>query len=80
MKKNVPDPPAVLCISPGLTHEEAVRHASDYITKAFAAVEKLPVQAEQPDQENLKETVLYLKIGKAFLTVALAASTITVPV
>ena len=35
MKKHVPDPPPVLCINPGVTHDEAVRNAADFLKKAL---------------------------------------------
>lgn len=37
MKKLVPDPPPILCIKPGLTHDAAIRNATKHLDKAFTA-------------------------------------------
>jgi len=79
MKKLVPDPP-VLCIAPGLSHDEAIRKAEEHLSKALGTITYLPVPASLKHQGMLSGVVLDMQICRALLTVALAKSTVAVPV
>jgi len=79
MKKLVPDPP-VLCVGPGLSHEEAIRKAEDHLKKAIASVCYLPCPPSLKHQEMLSGALLDMKISRALLTVALSRSVLPVPV
>jgi len=79
MKKLVPDPP-VLCVGPGLSHEEAIRRAEEHLKKAITNICYLPCHASLEHQGMLSGAMLDLKISRALLTVALAKSPVTVPV
>ncbi|MEE1920506.1 hypothetical protein V0R50_08645 [Pseudomonas sp. 148P] len=80
MKKLVPDPPATLCISPDLSHEEAIRRAEEYLKKALHLAGSLPDPIEERYQIMQSDALLDLRIAKAFLSVALSPSTEAVPV
>ncbi|MDR0278937.1 MAG: hypothetical protein LBJ37_13740 [Paucimonas sp.] len=74
MKKLVPDPPYAY-ITPGVSHEEAILKAEEFVMKAIAAASGLPEPAKKRHQEMLGESLLYMRIAKAFLVVASAKST-----
>jgi len=80
MKKLVPDPPARLCISPGLSHEEAIQRAYEYLKKGIDLAGLLPDPIEERHQNMQSDALLDLRIAKAFLSVALSPSTEAVPV
>ena len=80
MKKLVPDPPPSLCINPGLTHDEAVRKATEHLKKAIDAASRLPAPPEERYRTMLTETQLNMRIAKAMLVVAVSRSTISVPI
>ncbi len=74
MKKLVPDPPYTY-IKPGVSREEAIRKAEEFILKAFSTAAGLPEPEGKHNQEMLGESLLYMRIAKAFLVVASAKST-----
>lgn len=80
MKKLVPDPPPILCIKPGLTHDAAIRNATEHLDKAFTAAARLPDQNKSSHQADLSDTLIHLRVSKAFLNVAQAKSTESMPV
>ena len=80
MKKLVPDPPCVLCTTPGLTREEAMQHALDYLDKALTNVSLLPAPPMEHHLEMLNDALIELKVSKAMMTVAVAAATLSVQV
>ncbi|OAI95099.1 hypothetical protein [Pseudomonas putida] len=80
MKKLVPDPPPVLCVGPGLSHEEAVRRAAEHLKKAITAASSLPEPKTTRHRALLINALLDMKISKALLTVAMSESPVTVPV
>ena len=80
MKKIVPDPPYALYTTPGLTREEAMQHALDHLDKALSNVSLLPAPPMEHHLEMLNYALLDLKISKAMMTVAVAASTLRVQV
>lgn len=80
MKKHVPDPPPTLSLRPGLTHDQAVRIADQHLDSAIRALYLLPLQPMPSNQDLLSSAQLDLKIGKALLSVALAKSTMSVPI
>ncbi|MFW3898986.1 hypothetical protein [Pseudomonas bharatica] len=80
MKKIVPDPPYALCTTPGLTREEAMQHALNHLEKALADVSLLPAPPMEHHLEMLNYALLNLQISKALMTVAVAASTLSVQV
>lgn len=80
MKKLVPDPPPILCIKPGLTHDAAIHNAAEHLDKAFAAATLLPDQSKPKHQAHLSDALIHLRVSKAFLNVAQAASTSSMPV
>ncbi|MFD2645979.1 hypothetical protein [Pseudomonas japonica] len=79
MKKCVPDPPA-MCIIPGLSHEDAITKAADHLNKAIAAASCVPDPPSERHRNMLDTALLEMRISKALLTVALARSTVTVPI
>ncbi|MFD2645347.1 hypothetical protein [Pseudomonas japonica] len=79
MKKLVPDPP-ILCVGPGLSHEDAIRRAEDHLKKAIALTSYLPAHTSVKHQRMLSDALLDMRICKALLTVALSRSTVSVPV
>ncbi|MDG9882370.1 hypothetical protein N7650_05940 [Pseudomonas sp. GD04058] len=42
MKKLVPDPPPILCVGPGLSHEDAIQRATEHLVKAIQYAACLP--------------------------------------
>ncbi|HCN44748.1 MAG TPA: hypothetical protein DIT18_03020 [Pseudomonas sp.] len=80
MKKLVPDPPPVLCVGPGLSHEESIRRAAEHLNKAITAASLIPEIEETRHQALMINALLDMKISKALLTVAMSESPVTVPV
>jgi len=80
MKKLVPDPPPVLSIRPGLTHDEAIRTATEHLDTVISALDALPDQRKARDQSVLEGARVNVRIGKALLKIAQAKSTISVPI
>ncbi|MHA6196398.1 hypothetical protein ACX3YG_18740 [Pseudomonas wadenswilerensis] len=80
MKKLVPDPPAVLCLSPGLSFEDALRRAEEYLKKAIHLAGSLPDPIEERYRIMQSDALLDLRIAKAFLSAALSAKTEAVPI
>lgn len=80
MKKLVPDPPYALHTKPGLTREEAMQHALDYLDKALANMSLLPAPPMEHHLEMLNDALIELKVSKAMMTVAVAASTLSVQI
>ncbi|WP_095159092.1 hypothetical protein [Pseudomonas sp. Irchel 3E13] len=80
MKKLVPDPPPILSIKPGLTHADAISKAAEYLDHALETVSQLPEQAKPRHQEALSSTQVHLRVTKAFLNVAMAKSTVNMPI
>lgn len=71
MKKLVPDPPPTPYTCPVFTHDKAVLTATEYIDKAIDALDRLPDYVVLEKQPDLGDALLDLKVGKAFLMVAL---------
>jgi len=80
MKKIVPDPPAVLCIRPGLSPDEALSNAEERLNGALCALKLLPRQPRSGNQLLLSDAIIDLHICKAMLTVAITGSSAHVPV
>lgn len=80
MKKHVPDPPYTLHTLPGLSREDAMRHAVEYLDKALANVARLPEPSMEHEMQMLSDALIDMKVSKAMMTVAVAASTLSVPV
>ncbi len=80
MKKHVPDPPPVLCINPGVTHDEAVRNAADFLKKALDKTSLLPQPPMENHQDLLSDALLEMQICKAYLQIALAGSAVSTPI
>ena len=80
MKKLVPDPPPVLALKPGLTHDDAIHNAFEHLEKAIAFATRLPDQAKPKQQADLDDTRVHLRLIKAYLRVALAKSTQSMPI
>ncbi len=80
MKKLVPDPPPALCVGPGLSHEEAITKATEHLTRAILQTAYLPDPADARHRESLSSAVLNMRIAKALLAMATAASPLTIPV
>lgn len=79
MKKLVPDPP-ILCVGPGLSHDDAIRRADDHLGRAIALTCYLPAHVAVKHQRMVSDALLQMRITKALLTVALSRSTVSVPV
>ena len=80
MKKLVPDPPPILCVGPGLSHEEAIQRATEHLVKAIQYAACLPDPPDARHREMLGDALLDMRICKALLTLSLAASPLTVAV
>ncbi len=80
MKKLVPDPPYALHTKSGLTREEAMRHALEYLDKAIANMARLPDPPMEYEKQMLTDALIDMRVSKAMMTVAVAASTLSVPV
>lgn len=80
MKKIVPDPPPVLCVGPGLYHEEAIARAAEHLNKAIHGAGALPDRPTPRNEAELSNVLLEMRIAKALLGVALSASPVTVEV
>ena len=80
MKKLVPDPPPVLSVRAGLTHDEAVRNAAEHLNLALKTVQALPEQTTARHKALLSDTLINLQISRAMLKVALAPSVVPTPV
>ncbi len=80
MKKLVPDPPPVLSVRAGLTHDEAIRNAAEHLNLALKTVQALPEQTTARHKALLSDTLINLQISRAMLKVALAPSVVPTPV
>ena len=80
MKKLVPDPPPVCSIRPGVTHDEAVRQAAEFLKHALAKTSRLPRQPIPEQQTLLSASILEMEICQAYLKIALAGSTTAMPI
>ncbi|MGE8406425.1 MAG: hypothetical protein ACN6QH_05245 [Pseudomonas sp.] len=80
MKKLVPDPPPTMSIRPGVTHDEAIRQAAEFINSAHKKAWLLPRQAVPEHQELLNAAMVEIEISRAYLKIALAASTTATPI
>ncbi|MHA6196966.1 hypothetical protein ACX3YG_21655 [Pseudomonas wadenswilerensis] len=80
MKKLVPDPPYSLHTLPGLSGEEALGHAVEYLEKAITNLACLPNPPLECEMQMLTDALFDLRITKAMITVALAAKTLSVPI
>jgi len=80
MKKLVPDPPYALHTIPGLSREDAMRHALEYLEKAIVNVARLPDPPMEHEVQMLTDALIDLRVSKAMMTVAVAASTLSVPI
>ena len=80
MKKLVPDPPPTLCVGPGLSHEDAITRASEHLIKAIQYAACLPDPPNAKHREILSDALLNMRISKALLSLAVAASPLTVAV
>jgi len=70
MKKLVPDPPPHAFIKPGVSREEAISKAEEFILKAFSTAAGLPEPEGKHNQAMLSESLLYMRIARAFMVVA----------
>lgn len=80
MKKLVPDPPPTLCVGPGLSHEEAIKRASEHLNRAILRAAYLPDPPDARHREMLSDALLNMRISKALLALAVAESPLTVAV
>ena len=80
MKKLVPDPPPSFSIRPGVTHDEAIRQAMEFINSAHKKAWLLPRQPIPEHQELLSAAMVEMEISRAYLKIALAASTSAMPI
>ncbi len=80
MKKLVPDPPPTLCVGPGLSHDEAINRAAEHLERAIHQATHLPDPPNTRHQEILSSALLNMRISKALLSIATAASPVSVPV
>ncbi|WP_158467708.1 hypothetical protein [Pseudomonas putida] len=65
MKKRVPDPPYALHTKPGLTREEALQHALNYLEKALGNIALLPAPPMEHHLDMLNDALIELKVSKA---------------
>jgi len=79
MKKLVPDPP-VLCVGPGLSHQEAIAKAAEHLNRAIRDAAGLPDPPDEKHQEMLSYALLNMRITKALLALATSASPVSVPI
>ena len=77
MKKLVPDPPT--CISPVYSQDRSLNTAMDYINKAIEALDRLPDYVVLEKQPDVGDALIDLKIGRAFLMVAMQNPSASVP-
>lgn len=80
MKKLVPDPPLIASIRPGVTHDEAIHKAMEFINSAHNKAWLLPRQPIPEHQELLTASMVEMEIVRAYLKIALAASTTAMPI
>ncbi|MHA6196405.1 hypothetical protein ACX3YG_18775 [Pseudomonas wadenswilerensis] len=80
MKKLVPDPPPVLCIGPGLSHDQALHKALEHLKQAIEYASSLTDLKNEQNALTLSDALLDMRIAKALLGVALAASPVTIPI
>jgi hypothetical protein len=80
MKKLVPNPPPSFSIRPGVTHDEAIRQAMEFINNAHRKSSLLPRQPIPENQELLCAAMVEMEISRAYLKIALAASTSAMPI
>ena len=80
MKKRVPDPPLTASIRPGVTHDEAIHKAMEFINSAHKKAWLLPRQPISEHQELLSAAMVEMEICRAYLRIALAASTSAMPI
>lgn len=80
MKKLVPDPPPVLCVGPGLSHDQALRKAVEHLKQAIEYASSLTDLKNEQNELSLSYALLDMRISKALLAIALAASPVTIPI
>ena len=78
MKKLVPDPPPILCVKPGLTHDQALRRAAEHLDSALNFALQIPDQPMPKHQTHLSDTQIHLRLSKAFLKAAMVGGTVQV--
>ena len=78
MKKLVPDPPTY--ISPVYSQDRSLNTAMDYINKAIEALDRLPDYVVLEKQPDVGDALIDLKIGRAFLMVAMQNPPASVPI
>lgn len=71
MKKLVPDPPPIPSTSPVFSRDKAIRTAAEYFDMAIDALDRLPDHVVLEKQPDVGHALLNLKIGRAFLLVAM---------
>ena len=74
MKKLVPDPPPTPFTCPLFTPDKATRTAMEYFELAIDALDRLPDYVVLEKQPDVGDALINLKIGRAFLMVAMEQS------
>ncbi|MDG9881800.1 hypothetical protein N7650_03020 [Pseudomonas sp. GD04058] len=78
MKKLVPDPPPVLCIRAGISHEKSIHLAQQHIDSAMNIAHEIAAHACTDQQERINAAILQMQITRALLKVSAATLDVVV--
>ncbi|HCN47041.1 MAG TPA: hypothetical protein DIT18_16460 [Pseudomonas sp.] len=78
MKKLVPDPPPVLCIRAGISHEKSIHLAQQHIESAMNIAHEIAEHACAEQQERINAAILQMQISRALLKVSVATMSVVV--
>ena len=80
MKKLVPDPPPIPSTSPLLNYDKVIHTAAEYFDMAIDSLDRLPDYVVLEKQPDVGHALINLKIGRAFLMVAMEKPAGRVPI
>ena len=72
MKKLVPDPPPVLCVRAGISHEKSIHLAQQHLDSAMNIAHEIAEHASTEQQERVNDAILQMQITRALLKVSAA--------
>ncbi|OLS59676.1 hypothetical protein [Pseudomonas putida] len=78
MKKLVPDPPPVLCVRAGISHEKSIHLAQQHLDSAMNIAHEIAEHASTEQQERVNDAILQMQITRALLKVSAATLDVVV--
>lgn len=78
MKKLVPDPPPVLCVRAGISHEKSIHLAQQHLDSAMNIANEIAEHASVAQQDRINDAILQMQISRALLKVSAATLDVVV--